>query len=191
MVRRGGFTLIELLVATALTAVAAGVIAAAFSAGFRVWYRASQQGGAYGDALLAFETIARDIRNTTPNRVVAFRGEETALTIPSIMQGVFDGTNHMGSIRYEFNSVNRSLDRVVVPVEFPGPGRDSRETMATGVTGVHLAYADAGANGGASIAWLGEWTGRTNAPVAVRVKLELLQGDETIEFERTTVLPCR
>jgi len=190
MIRRNGFTLIELLVAAALAAVALGVIAAAFSAGFRVWFRASRQGGASEDAILAFETVVKDIRNAVPNRMIEFRGSESRLVIPSIVCGEATATNCAGVIRYEFNAEGRSLDRIVTPVEFTGSGRETKEAFLTGVTAVKVAYADAGPGENAPPAWRGDWTGRTNMPVAVRIKLELRQGDETIEFERTTVLPC-
>lgn len=188
---RNGMTLLELLIATALVAVAALVVAQAFAAGVRVWYRASQLGGGYADAVIALETFQQDVRNTLPCRLTAFRGGETWLEIPTLIidAGKDGGVEQPGLIRYEFDGIGKKLERVEKPCDDATPGVLRRETVAGGVNTVTFLYAEREGGPGASVVWDRAWEGRTNNPVAVKVMWRGQQGEEIFEFERSVSLP--
>ena len=187
---RAGLTLIELLIATSLVAVAAVVVAQAFSAGFKVWARASQLGGYYADAVITLETLQQDVRNTLASRQAVFRGEKAWLELPSQITDTRLDQNgdQPGLIRYEFDHAGQRLDRVVTALDFSHDGTVARETVARGVESLAFQYAE---NGGGALVWTPAWLGHTNNPAAVKVMWRGQQGDETFEFERTIWLPCK
>lgn len=177
---RRGFTLLELLVAGALIAVAATVVAGAFAAGFRVWQRASQQGGATEDAVIALELIQKDVRNSEPFRLVPFRGSESGLELPAVV------SNQPGSIRYEFSSASRQLERVVRVFSILEGEKEAREVILGKVESVRFSYGDRGPDGKGVVTWAGAWPPGTNTPAAVKVQL---RSPPLIDLERTVVLP--
>ena len=187
---RRGFTLLELLVAGALIAVAATVVAGAFAAGFRVWQRASQQGGGYEDAIIALELIQKDIRNTEPFRLIPFKGSDSDIEIPSIIAGPGPNGNgtrdQPGSIRYVFSATSRRLERVKKMVIVPGGEQESREQILDNVESVRFSYADCGPDGKSAVTWSGAWPAGTNTPVAVKVQVKV---PPLIDLERIVVLP--
>jgi prepilin-type N-terminal cleavage/methylation domain-containing protein len=185
---RRGFTLLELLVAGALIAVAATVVAGAFAAGFRVWQRASQQGGGYEDAIIALELIQKDIRNTEPFRLIPFKGSDSDIEIPSIIAGLGPNgaQNQPGSIRYVFSATSRRLERVKKTVIVPGGELESREQVMDNVESVRFSYADCGPDGKSAVTWSGAWPAGTNIPVAVKVQVK---APPLIDLERIVVLP--
>ena len=193
MSSRNGFTLIELLIAASLIAVAAFVVASAFAAGFRVWQRASQLGGGYADAVVALEIFQKDVRNTVPSRLVKFTGGQGWVEIPSIVMVAMRDHNQdqPGAVRYEFDAVSHSLGRMIRCFPFPDPGRDTREDMVPAVDEVRFSYAERGTGGQGPLIWVTTWTGRTNAPCAVKMTLRIRQGGARFDFERTVPLPCR
>jgi prepilin-type N-terminal cleavage/methylation domain-containing protein len=177
---RRGFTLLELLVAGALIAVAATVVAGAFAAGFRVWQRASQQGGGYEDAVIALELIQKDIRNTEPFRLIPFKGSESGLELPSVV------SNQPGSIQYEFSAASRQLMRVTRIFLIPEGEKEVREVIMDKVESVRFSYGDRGPDGKGALNWAGAWPPGTNTPAAVKVQL---RSPPLIDLERTVVLP--
>lgn len=182
----------ELLIGAALVVVVAGVVAGAFAAGFRVWQRAVRPGD--GEAILALELIARDIRNTVPFRLEPFKGKANAIDIPSLVTTPLrDGTEGVlpGMVGYEFNSASRTLDRITRLFPLPDPERTRRETVMEAVEAVRVAYGEAGAQDGSGAVWSPDWQGRTNTPVAVKVELEFITGGTRLERERVILLPCR
>lgn len=192
--RKKGLTLLELVLATALVSVAALVVAQAFAAGFRVWHRASQLGGNYADAVIALETLQQDVRNTTPSRLIAFRGGGTWLEIPSLVPAIdMEVTgDRPGVVRYEFARAGGTLDRVVIPWEAGrGAAVSKREPLAGGVESVAFLYADRAEGDRATGSWMPVWEGRTNNPAAVKVVWNGKQGVERFEFERTVSVPVR
>ena len=186
-------TLLELLIATALVAIAALVVAQAFSAGFRVWSRASQLGGNYADSVIALESFQQDVRNTIPCRKAAFRGGPTWVEIPGLVMGNEKEAirEPLGLIRYEFDSVGQKFERVITSCQDNSSDISRRECLAGGVKSITILYAESGDATGGSLAWGGAWEGRTNNPVAVKVMWRGQQGDETFEFERTVSMPVR
>ena len=191
--KTNGFTLLELLVAAALVAVAATVVASAFAAGFRVWQRASQMGGAASDALIALELMEKDVHNTTPCRLVPFSGNGSWVEIPAVVPvPLATGTQDQpGSIRYEFNSREHGVDRIPRYFPFPGSGQQTQEALLTQVEDVRFSYGEGDARGGGTVNWTGSWVGRTNVPAAMKVELTILQGGQRIDLERTIVLPVQ
>ena len=185
---RYGFTLLELLVTGALIAVAATVVAGAFAAGFRVWQRASQQGGGYEDAMIALELIQKDIRNTEPFRLIPFKGSDSDIEIPSIIAGLGPNgaQNQPGSIRYVFSATSRRLERVKKTVIVPGGELESREQVMDNVESVRFSYADCGPDGKSAVTWSSVWLPGTNTPAAVKVQL---RAPPLVDFERIIVLP--
>ncbi len=184
---RRGFTLLELLVAGALIAVAATVVAGAFAAGFRVWQRASQQGGPYEEAVIALELIQKDVRNSQPFRLVPFRGTESGLEIPSVVTapGRDSQASQMGSIRYEFSATSRELVRVTRLFSVPQGESEVREALLSKVESVRFSYADRGPDGKGALSWSGAWPAGTNIPVAVKVQVKA----PLVDLERVVVLP--
>jgi len=187
---REGMTLIELLIASALVAVAALVVAQAFSAGMRVWYRARQLEGNYSDSLIALESLQQDFRNTIPCRQTAFRGGATWMEIPALigLEGKMN-EDQLGVIRYEFDVGRQTLERVLTPCEVVATGAPRRESLADGVTAGRFIYADRGGTPGGALVWGGTWEGRTNNPAGVKVMWVGQQGKETFEIERTVSMP--
>lgn len=193
MSSRNGFTLIELLIAASLIAVAAFLVASAFAAGFRVWQRASQLGGAYADAVVALELFQKDVRNTVPSRLVQFAGGQDWVEIPSIIRVVVrdHDQDQPGAIRYDLGAGSSSLERITRSFPFPDPGRVSHEDMVPSVDEVRFSYADRGVGNQGALMWVTAWAGRTNMPCAVKMTLRIRQGGERFDFERTVPLPCR
>lgn len=190
---RRGMTLLELLIATALVAVAALVVAQAFAAGVRVWFRASQLAGNYSDAVLAIEQMQQDLRNTFPCRKSEFRGSETWVEIPALItqSGAEGVLEQPGLIRYEFDGAGQKLARVLAPCQVVEPGVPRREAIASGVRSIAFLYADQTGQAGERLEWVRAWDGRTNNPAAVKVLWRGQQGEEVFEFERTVALPGR
>jgi prepilin-type N-terminal cleavage/methylation domain-containing protein len=186
---RRGFTLLELLVAGALIAVAATVVAGAFAAGFRVWQRASQQGGGYEDAVIALELIQKDVRNTVPFRAIPFRGSESGVEIPSALPAS-GGDNvrpdQLGSISYEFSTTSRQFERVVRIFSISGGGPEGRDVLLSKIESVRFSYADRDPDGKGALTWFSVWPVGTNTPVAVKVQL---RSPPLVDLERIMVLP--
>jgi len=187
---RTGFTLVELLVATALTAVVAVVIASAFAAGFQVWKRVGREG--MDNAVIVLEMIQKDLNNTQPCRLVPFKGGSEWVEIPTVISVPVTGGNQdqPGVVRYEFDSSSHGLQHVTRLLFIPGSESEKRETLLNDVGSITFSYGEA-ADGGTGVgAWESDWAGRTNTPRAVKVEMELRQGEDRIDLERIMVLPC-
>lgn len=190
--KKTGFTLLELLIGAVLVAIVAGVVAAAFAAGFRVWQRAVRPGD--GEAVLALELIAKDIRNTVPFRLEPFKGKANGIDIPSLVTTPRPGgaaTVLPGMVGYEFNPAARTLERVTRYFPFPDPERTVREMVMEAVEAVRFTYGEVGTENGNGVLWSPDWQGRTNTPAAVKVELEFIAGGTRLERERIILLPCR
>lgn len=186
---RRGFTLLELLVGTALVAVVAVVVAAAFAAGFRIWQRVSQQGDE--ESVTGMELLSRDLRNTVPSRLAPFTGDEIRLEIPTILVSPSkEGGAVPGVVRYEYNRSARTLDRVLHYFLVPDADQEHRDIVMESVGSVRFSYGDRGLDGRDPVQWTSAWSGRTNEPAAVRVELEFESGGVRFERVRTILLPC-
>lgn len=183
-----GFTLIELLVAAALSALAAVVLAGALAAGLRVWGRATRLGGDYASAVTGLELLRKDLRNSEPHRLQRFEGAATWVEFPAVVTRVDPGgTNaYPGAVRYEFMASGGEIVRVERTYVLPAAESERKEVLMTGVAEVELGYGDRGEAGVAGLQWVTSWSGRTNAPSAVRVRVALRQGEG---FDQTVVLP--
>ena len=79
-----GFTLVEIILVATIFAILAAGVASSFLAGMRLWSRAKQQDLARANAMMALETIARDVRQSVNVPALGFKGEAQKMSFPCI-----------------------------------------------------------------------------------------------------------
>jgi type II secretory pathway component PulJ len=181
---RTGHSLLELLIALTL-AVAVGVVTvAAFAAGLRTWERARalQQDAGWR---IALETFERDVRNALPFRGAPFAGRRDSIEFAGRVPAERSG--RLGVIRYAHDRGARALvrERRVWRPEATAQGPE--EILVSDVGRVAFAYGD-GSGRGEGV-WEDAWLERTNLPAAVRVRLEVGEGEGRREVQRIVVRP--
>ena len=188
-----GFSLLELVVAVALTAVVALALAAAFAGGLAVWERARRLQGVPTEAVLFGRTFPRDVRNTFHLAGLKLKGTAEELTLPGWVptrdrQGV--SRVRVGLIRYGYDPTLGIVWRAAWDLPAGTAEDATREPIVSGVEALRFAYYDKPADRRGQGAWRGTWLERTNFPAAIKVSLNLREGDEHVASERTVVLPC-
>jgi prepilin-type N-terminal cleavage/methylation domain-containing protein len=191
MTGRRGFTLLELIVALALAVAILVVISGAFAAGLRVYDRAKQLGGTYGDSVIAQESLQQDLRNTDPSRLTSFRGAASWIEIPSMVrreepQGFVVCP---GVVRYGQGSSAGTLERVTTLFVPGGAAEVTREILASSLAEVAFSFGEEEGGHVGRILWRNTWGSRTNLPIAVKVVIRINQDGEQRELSRTVVLP--
>ena len=176
--------------AAALVAVVAGALLAAFSGGVRVWARARSWDEAYVQALLGLEQVERDVRNVTVTRLDRFDGDEAHLAIPSVVRipGKAGTEEWPGIIRYEAGAGTRTLACHALPRGSEDGA--SVSVVMSAVDEVRFAFCEPARGSGAGN-WVSAWSGRTNLPAAVKVRVKLGGSRGPREMERILVLPIQ
>jgi len=181
---RAGFTLIELLVATAILAVATGVIGACVAAGIRVWDRARETAWFASSVLPGVELMERDLRNATSYSGTSFRGTPDSVAMGSLMlppDGSPDGPR-IGKVVYTYDARKAVLFRKAWLLPGREPGDEVSESVLENVRQAAFSYRT-GAGGTED-----EYAGTaTNLPAAIRC--ELVLGNPRLKLKRDVVIP--
>jgi prepilin-type N-terminal cleavage/methylation domain-containing protein len=159
------FTLIELLVVVAILGVVLGVVSASLSAGIRAWEAVRTFNADEADALLALQLVSRDVAGAPAFRPIPITGEAEELRCPVRLRDAATGLARLATARFRYDRAAGTLTRSRWPYPDEEPGRSAEETLARRLDGFRVSYLPA-----ADGEWTGEWTGRTNAPVAIRLE---------------------
>jgi prepilin-type N-terminal cleavage/methylation domain-containing protein len=184
--RLGGYTLVELLVAIALLALIGVAIVGAFAGGLRVWERARVEVREAAPAA-ACAQIRRDLANACLSRGAAFEGGPQAVVFASRAATADPRVMTMCRLEYAFDPAGGRLRRTACAVPSDAEGRaetvlDRTEECA------FLYYGEEAAGEGG---WTDTWTGQTNLPAAVRVRLRCRTDEQPVDYSFTALCPAR
>ena len=191
---RAGFTLVELMVTITIIALVAGVVAAAFSGGLAVWDAAENFDRPRMEALLAIETLEREIRSSIPFYGIAFSGDGEGLKFCRIVGGktYSDMPGTIEEIGYRFDREAKTVCRSGREFPWTGIAVPGAETVLHDVLEFRVYYADRVEEGRGDLEWKGWWKPHLERlPAAVAVQVVLAQRGGTVKISRTIYLPRR
>jgi prepilin-type N-terminal cleavage/methylation domain-containing protein len=181
-----GTTLIELLVVIGIVAVLALAVGATLAAGIRVWDRAREGNAFEAGAMMALDSMERDLANAVKFTSLPFRGTRQDLAVPTLIEGETLAAPRIGTVQYGFSPRNGELRRTVWPFPDREPTDGGGFTVAIrGLGGFSLSYGFL-ARDGSEIEWRTE---ATNLPIGVRATVTMTNGMERLEWQRTFRLP--
>lgn len=183
---RDAFTLLELLVVLALVGVIAGVVAASFNGGIKVWETARNLTDIEQEVYFAAEYMKRDVASTFTFDGIGFSGHRADMGFPAIVDaGGGDGAC-IGTVKYVFNQGAGTISRL--QWRYPASAESAQaEVVAGGVKSISCQYLDP-LSGDDSGEWKSEWTSVSNYPAAVRVRAVFEKRGQEVELDRYILL---
>jgi len=183
-----GFSLLELLVVIMIIGLVAGVVAASFSGGIRVWESASLLTRVEQEVYFSVEIMRRDIASTFSFYGLGFKGESSQLSFPGLVP-VFDdsgGTRFMpGTVKYLYRADDRTLRRLTW--RYPGAEDNAAgEVIAEGIESLNISYLKPASRDADD--WLNAWNSPTNFPAAIRFELSVSNRVQALVIEREVPL---
>ena len=180
---KAAFSLIELLVVGALLAIVIAAIGACLAGGIRVWDAARRFDVVEGDAALALDLMARDIRNALTFNGVPFEAEPETIGFAGVVRGSEGGFADegegaaLGSIAYRLDGAERALMRVTA---VHPDGRERAEPVADAVAALRFLYTWPPRDDGAS---------PSGFPVTVTIRMTVGEERDATPFERLVTIP--
>ena len=196
---RFGFTFVEMLLVTALLAVVGLSLYATFSNGLKIWQRINRE-SVTEDVHMFFEKISADLRNSAPFSVIEFRGEEDAISFPTIISSAEKqrGVQGIGRASYFFDRKNKSVNRQ--PYDFSEVYRDHAgpaQVLVRHVETLRFDYYYHNVREG-DYSWTSTWPQENISfdknkkeifPLAVRIEIEAQHGGSREQFTKTISIP--
>jgi prepilin-type N-terminal cleavage/methylation domain-containing protein len=162
---RRAFTLVELLVALVIAVSIAAAVMGSVSAGFRLWGKIREAGAQDTDSLFAFETMARQLRQSVRLGGKALAGSDTAFSFVTIEQGAI--------VRrfYRFDAMSGKLLTASQPLAALREDKEceAQEQFLAGVGSFSVSYLGR-PRAGTKPEWTGSWEEKEGLPAAVRVE---------------------
>lgn len=194
---KSGFTLIEVMVAASILGIIGLTILTTFASGFQVYDRVQSYGGVQADALIALDTLERELHNTFPLSTVPVEGSAGELAFPAIIETLenIDGeeriVSSLGRIYYFFDEANAALIRAEQDY-----GQASSGQKPSGGSGEPLVTIDSFAfsyltfnQEAKDYSWGTSWKAQEADPlVGVKVELGYQNGGEPVILTRTVFL---
>lgn len=186
-----GVTLIELLVVVLILSTILGVVGASLMSGIRVWDTARTFHDRQAPFAIGIDLMSRDIMNAMPSYAIPWEGAATEMTLPTLVPGAATGsesqpvaTPRLGQVHYYLDSTRHELMRKIWTL--PGAEPATGEQLISDVSLALFEYQGTSTKGGG--AWSKSWKSETNQPAAVRVTLEVKQGEnDPISYQRVIV----
>ena len=182
-----GFTLIELLIVLAILPIISLVIYSTFNKGVHIWQRVNT--AILGEDLHIFcEKFTSDLRNTYRFQDIKFSGKQNIIEFPSLVNSLSLNKRTVGQIIYSYNLKTKILDRK--KRDFPQiySGEEGVITQSLeNVKSVEFQYYFYDSQK-KEYSW-SEESLEGKIPLAVRMKLEVINGTEIDEFIKTASIP--
>lgn len=172
---------------TAILSVIALAVYSSLASSLRIWKRVNV-GSAYEDLVLFLDRFARDLTNCLLFTGIAFRGNEKTVEFASFVQSPHWGGNVVGRVSYLYDPQTKNLERIQQDFsQIYAGGELSKSQSLAGLESLQFRYYvyDEETK---EYFWKDELS-EGDLPAAVRVELELKDGNQTKKFVRTVSIP--
>ncbi len=184
--RKSAFTLVEMLIVTAILSVVGMAIYATFNSGVKIWQKVTRQ-LPEEDLNIFFDKFSLDLRNCFKFTGINFSGTADKLEFPTLVNSLRLEKRTVGKSIYAYEPQGRILNRY--QVDFAGiysdEGASPRQSLRD-VKALKFQYYFYDEQNKIYV-WQDEWL-REGLPLAVRVELELDDGQKTKKFSRTVAI---
>lgn len=185
--RKQGFTFVEMLIVSAILSVVALAIYAAFNNGIKIWQKVNQP-LAEEDLDIFLDKFAADLRNTFKFTGIKFLGAKDWLGFPTLVSSLGLEKRTPGQVIYFYDAQTKTLSRkqkdfAQVYAEEEGTINQTLRNLR-GLKFQYYVYD----KDKKEYLWLEEWL-REDLPLAVRIELEVIDGEKINKFSKTVGIP--
>lgn len=178
-----GLTLIELLVVSAMVAVIGLTMYSTFSNGLEIWKKVNQP-LIQEDLDIFLEKFSHDIRNTVQFSGLGFLGSEHNLELPVLINSRRLKKFTVGKVVYSYYPEEERLTRQERDFsQIFSKAEDSTAQSLVNIRSFRFRYYNYD-NDKKEYLWQDGWD-KQSMPLAVRMELELEDGDRVYQFSRT------
>jgi len=182
------FTLIELLIAASIAAIVGLAVLFTFATGLRAYSKVKDYNSLQADALISFEKIEMDLRNTFHFSGIDFMGDKRKMSFA----GFINQNSLPGGISYFFDAkAGGVLIRTEQPYSYAllGNKPDGIEyKVLASVKDVIFSYCHLNPDTH-KYDWNDSWGSGDGIPEAVKIKIIFRKGDKNFELEKTVLIP--
>lgn len=179
-----GFTVVELLMAAALSIVVAAAVLSTVSRGADIWRRASKAGSDTETAFF-FDKFTEDIRNCQAFPEIGFWGNKNSMAFPSVVLGRNFGSPVPGKVLYSYGG--KVITRTQLDYSDIYTGEGDKKEMLGGIESAAFSYYVYD-----DIAQVYLWMEETEeivSPLAVRVEIKMMDGENERVYTKTVSIP--
>jgi len=184
---RAGFTLIELLFVTAIMAVVSLATYAVFNNGIKIWQRINKPLG-QENVLIFADKFCRDLHNSLNFKGIPFSGRGNALAFAALVTSPRLKNTTVGRLSYSYEPQAQLLSRKQDDYsQVYSGGQDSPVQSLSNVTSFKFQYYVFDPDN-KQYFWQDEWV-KDSPPLAVRMELEIEDGNRIRKFIQTVNIP--
>jgi len=182
-----GFTLIELIIVISVLSVVSLAVYTSFSNGINIWQRANEK-SAEEDMDIFLDKFAADLKNSFKFTGIDFSGREDGLEFPVLLNSPGLHKRSVGKAVYSYDGKTDLLNREEVDFsQIYEDGKGSIRYSLKDVKSFKFQYYTYD-KGRKEYLWLDEWV-KDGLPLAVKIYLEIKDGDRINGFTRTVGVP--
>ncbi len=182
------FTLIELLIAASIAAIVGLALLFTFATGLKAYSKVKDYNSLQADALISFEKIEGDLRNTVHFTGIDFIGDKRKMSFA----GFINQNSRLGGISYFFDAkAGGVLIRTEQPYSYAllGNKPDGIEyKVLASVKDVNFSYCHLNPDTH-KYDWNDSWGSSNGIPKAMKIKVIFREGDKNFELEKTVFMP--
>jgi prepilin-type N-terminal cleavage/methylation domain-containing protein len=185
--KKSGFTLVELLIVSMIVVIIALAISYTLGSGVKVWQKINQE-LVEEDVSIFFDKFTVDLHNSLQYAGIKFVGDEQELELATLVNSQRFLGRLPGKIAYVYKSGSDTLSRE--PRDYSAVYNDEEGLVMPvlkNIQSLRFSYYFFDTQS-KDYRWQEEW-GKDDLPQAVRVELEIRDGERIKKFTRTVTIP--
>ena len=180
--------MIELLLVVTLLAMVSMAMYGVLNNGLRIWQKITRQ-LPQEDAVIFLDKFSRDLRNGVNSASINFSGREEELSLPTLVKSTRLQNTTVGQVTYSYDPQAELLTRQQDDYSqvYSGSSQGSLTQSLTNIKSLKFQYYVFKEDDGIYF-WQDTWQ-KSGMPPAVKVELEIGDGDQTRKFIQSVFIP--